>query len=259
LQGSLTQLNEAQQRLIETEKMASLGNLVAGVAHEVNTPLGICITVVSLNLEKLRELKQQAEDGTMTRKSLQQYFAVAEESQMLAEANLHRASQLVQNFKKVAVDQNSDTFEDLVFHDYLQEMIDTLATALEDTDISIKLHSEGNWKIRTCRAAWWQILSNLVENSVAHGFRETARGKITINAQMDHGHLRFIYSDNGRGMSQTELEKIYEPFYTTARHQGSTGLGMQVVFNLVVQKFGGDISCQSEPGQGVVFIIDIQL
>ncbi|MFT4926413.1 MAG: ligand-binding sensor domain-containing protein/signal transduction histidine kinase [Phenylobacterium sp.] len=262
LQDSIDQLKAAQQQLVEAEKMAALGNLVAGVAHEVNTPLGICITMVSLHLERLKTINQQMASGTVTRKLMNSYFEQTEQSQTLVESNLHRAAELVQSFKKVAVEQTADKLDEIVFHDYLAEAIKNLQSVqprLADNQVSITLLSQGDWVIKTWPGAWWQLLSNLTENSLDHGFFDLTVGEITINAQLKHNQLSVVYRDNGKGMSKAELDKIYEPFYTTARSRGSKGLGMHIVYNLVVQKLGGSIRCQSAPGQGVEYTIELPL
>ncbi|MFT4928653.1 MAG: two-component system sensor histidine kinase ChiS [Phenylobacterium sp.] len=255
-------LKAKQQQLVEGEKMAALGNLVAGVAHEVNTPLGICITMVSLHLDKLQQTQQELAAGTLTRKLMINYFEQTQESQALVQGNLHRAADLVSSFKKVSVEQTADVFEQLVFHDYLRDTlnnINSIQPRIADEQITLTLLSRGDWRLKTWPGAWWQILSNLVDNSISHGFLQQTVGEITISAEIDQNHLRLIYRDNGLGMSKDELEKIYEPFYTTARNRGGTGLGMHIVFNQVVQKLGGCISCRSELGEGITFTIEVPL
>ena len=261
LQDSIDQLKATQQQLVETEKMAALGNLVAGVAHEVNTPLGICITMVSMQIEQLKTLNKNMGAGSMTRKSLVEYIENTEQSQTLVDSNLQKAAQLVQSFKKVAVGQTEDNVNEMVFHDYLTDIIRSITPGLKDKSIEINLLTQGDWVISTWPGAWWQLLSSLVENSLLHGFLDKSSGEITVSAELDieNTHLQFIYRDNGHGMTAEQLDKIYDPFYTTARCRGGTGLGMHIVYNLVVQKLGGSIKCQSEPGQGVVFMIDVPI
>ncbi|MFT4924159.1 MAG: ligand-binding sensor domain-containing protein/signal transduction histidine kinase [Phenylobacterium sp.] len=266
LQDSIDQLTAAQQQLVEAEKMASLGNLVSGVAHEVNTPLGICITMVSMLMEKVSNLEQQINAGTMSRKVMNNYIAETKQAQALVDNNLHRAAELIQSFKKVAVDQTEDSFDNIHFHDYLQDIIRSMEPRLNKHQIAITLASTGDWSVQTWPGAWWQILSNLTENTLSHGFLRPRPnqpgGQITISAQLTHSQnnqsvLRFHYHDNGCGMDEETLEKIYEPFFTNARNRGHAGLGMHIVYNLVVQKFAGSISGQSTVDGGVEFVIEV--
>ncbi|NQZ12644.1 MAG: PAS domain-containing protein, partial [Algicola sp.] len=259
LQDSIDQLKAAQQQLVEAEKMAALGSLVAGVAHEVNTPLGLCITMVSLHIEKLETLEQEKNEGTMTRRSLDKYIKATGESQALVQSNLHRAAELIQSFKKVAVEQTEDRLAEIVFHDYLADILSTIVPGIKDKQVEIKLLSDGDWMVKTWTGAWMQLIAVLVENSLSHGFFSKDSGEITLSATLDQGRLIFVYRDDGGGMTPQQMDKMYEPFYTTARGRGSTGLGMHIVYNLVVHKLAGHISCQSEPGQGVVFTIDVPL
>ncbi|NQZ12913.1 MAG: PAS domain-containing protein, partial [Algicola sp.] len=249
LQDTIDQLKAAQQQLVEAEKMAALGNLVAGVAHEVNTPLGSCITMVSLQIEKLKTLEQDKNEGTMTRRSLNDYIEATGESQALVESNLHRAAELIQSFKKVAVEQTEDRLTEVVFHDYLADILSSIVPGIKDKQVEIKLLSGGDWMVKTWAGAWWQLISVLVENSLSHGFLIKDSGQITLSATLEQGRLIFVYRDDGGGMTPRQIDKMYEPFYTTARGRGSTGLGMHIVYNLVVHKLAGSISCQSEPGQ----------
>ncbi|MCJ8274290.1 MAG: HAMP domain-containing histidine kinase, partial [Psychrosphaera sp.] len=150
-------------------------------------------------------------------------------------------------------------FDEIHFHDYLHDIIRSIVPRLKNTKIEIKLVSDGDWSIATYPGAWWQILSSLVENSLTHGFLGKTSGEIVISAQRIEDRLHMVYKDNGHGLTDEAQDKIYEPFYTTAREQGNTGLGMHIVFNLVVQKLEGDISCDSQPDKGVIFRIDVPM
>ncbi|NQZ09851.1 MAG: response regulator, partial [Algicola sp.] len=259
LENSLTQLKAAQEQLIETAKMASLGNLVAGVAHEVNTPLGICITAVSLNIDKITIFKQQVTAGKLTRKGIDKYISESHEQQTLVEQNLHRAANLITQFKKVAVEQSDDQSCEHNFHQYLEQVIASMQTQLAKTNIAVSLISSGDWKLSIFPGAWFQIITNLMENSLAHGFSDQQGCHIKMAAILEQDQLIFSYSDNGHGMDEKQIENIYEPFFTTIRNQGGTGLGMHIVYNLVVHKLKGSIECHSAKDQGVEFTITVPL
>lgn len=264
LQQSLVQLKAAQQKLIESEKMASLGNMVAGVAHEINTPLGICITMVSLQLDKLRAFADKIEQGKMTRKSMDTYLAETKESQTLVTTSLQRAASLVDDFKKVAVEQQHIKRELVEFHQLLSSIIAVITPKLERKHIELVLDEAVEAEqgvLDTYPEAWSQIMLNLFDNSLAHGFAYSniSDGQIAISTKFKPQHFVLIYQDNGQGMNEIQQEKIFEPFYTTTRHQGGTGLGMHLVFNLVTHKLGGSIQCNSAVNQGVEFIIEVPL
>ena len=194
----------------------------------------------------------------MTRKLMDNYVQETGESQALVESNLHRAADLINSFKKVAVEQTSDSLDEIVFHDYLRDVIASVEPRLNDNQVVIELISDGDWMIKTYPGAWWQVLSNLIENSLSHGFLNQSSGVITVSAQLQSGKLVLTYRDDGCGMDAATLEKLYEPFYTTTRKHGNTGLGMHIVYNLVVQQLGGSICCHSKLGQGVEFVICIE-
>lgn len=260
LKRSLEQLKVAQQQLHEAKRMATLGHLVAGVAHEVNTPLGICITMVSLNIERLNTFAGLLTSGKVTRKAMDNYLTETQESDAMVERNLHKAATLIQEFKKVAVTQSDHNQAEIVFHEHLKEVIKSMQTQLGVKQIEIKLTSNDNFTITTFPGAWIQILEGLFKNAITHGFAQTNEGEITLNAALEEAHYMTLrFADNGVGMNQEQLENIYEPFYTTIRNRGGTGLGMQIVYNLVVHKLKGSIECHSELGQGTEFIIKVPI
>ena len=258
LQKSLDHLKMAQRQIIEAGRMASLGTLVAGVAHEVNTPLGICITTISTQMDALSRLAERFENNNMTKASLGKYIEETAFSHELIDSNLLKAAELVQSFKQVAVDQTQDNQVDIVFSDYLRDILRTMRSNTERRNVSIKLDVSGDWIINTYPGAWWQLLTKLIDNSIAHGFESRQHGEIMISASLDNDNqLIMTYSDDGCGMNTHQLEQIYDPFFTTARHRDHIGLGMHVVYNLVTQKLGGTIEASSKPNQGTQFRIKV--
>lgn len=255
LQDSLDKLKATQQQLIEAEKMASLGNLVAGVAHEVNTPLGNCITSVSLHLESLNKLKNQVEMGKITRKGLNEYLSKTTDSQQITEHNLQRAAELIRSFKKVSVDHSENRISTVVLHDYLQEVIRSVEPTLCQSKIKIVLNCDEHIKVTTYASVWWQIIANLIENSLAHGFVNFDEGQCTITVEVTQTHIVLNYTDDGVGLAEQTLGNVFEPFKTTARNRGHVGLGMHIVYNLVVQKLGGDIQLAPPKNGGFGLII----
>jgi len=268
LSHTLQQLQQTQQQLIESEKMAALGNLVAGVAHEVNTPLGVAVTVASgLNMltEKLAELFS---GGKMKRSDLEDYFKHTKEGTTLVLKNLSRAAELVKSFKQVAVDQTGEQTRQFQLKPYLHEILCTLQPALKHTPHQVTLVCDEEITLTSYPGAFSQIITNLVMNSLVHGFSKTMAvsdppqgfaGQMTITAKTENHKLMLRYSDNGKGIAKDILPHIFEPFFTTNRQGGGSGLGLHIVYNVVTHKLKGTIHCESIVEQGTTFIIEIPL
>lgn len=256
LEMSLTALRETQDYLIRTEKMAALGNLVAGVSHEINTPLGVSVTSISylenLNNKSIEELKV----GNMTKEKLIEFFNKNIENIEIISYNLNRALELISSFKQVAVDQSHDPLMDIDLGEYLEKVLKSLKHEYKRSKHKISINSEGI-NIRTYPGAISQIVTNFIINSLIHGFEGVEEGLIEINAWIEGEYVLIVYRDNGRGISQENLNKIFDPFFTTRKEKGGSGLGLNIVYNLVTQKLNGNIYCSSNIGEGVEFIVKI--
>lgn len=260
LSKALDELKSTQRQLVDSEKMASLGNLVAGVAHEINTPLGIGVTAASHLRQETERLSHQLHHNTLSKSDLEQYTQAAVEASDLVLKNLDRASKLVRSFKQVAVDQGSEERRVIVLRSYVDEVLFALKPTLRRTAHVINVEIPNELSLETYPGAISQILFNLVTNSLTHAFPGQMTGEITIQAQLvgidgagkaAAGQiLRLKYSDNGIGMSAEVTRRIFEPFFTTKRGSGGSGLGMHVVYNLVTQLLGGSIRCESEEQKG---------
>jgi PAS domain S-box-containing protein len=250
-------LNATRASLMESEKMAALGNLVAGVAHEINTPVGIGVTAVSHWQEQLTQFSRQYAEGAMKRSDLERLLETGQRSARILEENLRRASQLIRSFKDIAVDQSGEESREIVLRDYIQQVITSLSPRLKHRPIGIGIEVDPLLRIVTHPGSISQILGNLVLNSLIHGFGPEESGQIHVGASLVDGTLQLDYRDDGRGMDDTTLRRIFEPFYTTRRGQGGSGLGMNIVYNLVTQKHGGTIRCDSRLGGGVHFTMTL--
>ncbi|RJP76520.1 MAG: hypothetical protein C4522_18230 [Desulfobacteraceae bacterium] len=259
LNDSLLNLRQTQAQLIQTAKMAALGDLVAGVAHEINTPLGVGLTAASLLSDKTKEYRDLFEHEKLKRSDLEKYFRIANDSSNMILTNLNQAAGLVQSFKQVAVDQSSESQRRFNVKTYLNELLFSLRPRFTKVHHTIDLQCDEDIEIDSYPGVFSQIITNLVMNSLIHGFEGMTEGKITLTVWREDWKLVISYSDNGRGMEQKILDKMFDPFFTTKRNQGGTGLGMHIVYNLVTQTLKGELECISTPGKGVTFLIRISL
>nr|NJM00876.1 response regulator [Desulfobacula sp.] len=255
LRMSLETLERARDQLVQSEKMAALGELVAGVAHEINTPVGVGVTAASFLDAKTSEVKKIYEAGELKRSELESYLQTVEEVSNSILINMERAAELISSFKQVAVDQSSESRRQFNLKEYIHEILLSLRPRYKKTQHAINVACEPDIELNSFPGAFSQILSNLIMNSLIHGFQGIEKGIISIHISRQEGDILFVYRDNGRGMGPEEREKVFDPFYTTMRGKGGTGLGMSIVFNLVTQTLKGGIECESEPGRGVAFIM----
>lgn len=256
LEKSLESLKEAQKQLVESEKMASLGELVAGIAHEINTPLGIGVTTISYLDQKSQELEERYNAGQVKRSDFEKFIRICRESTMAISMNLERASELIQSFKQVAVDQTSEAKREFELKNYIQEVLLSLHSKYKNTGHTIEVLGPEVMLI-SYPGAIMQVLTNLLMNALKHAFEDIENGRIDIEIFPLEGGVRVVFADNGLGMNEMMKSRIFDPFFTTKRSHGGTGLGMHIVYNLITQKLGGTISCESEPGKGASFIIDL--
>ncbi|NOY70668.1 MAG: AAA family ATPase [Deltaproteobacteria bacterium] len=255
LERSLKNLIDAQKKLVEAEKMASLGGLVAGIAHEVNTPVGVSVTAASFLQEKTVEMANIDPKDPGFPGFFEKYMKAAVDSSSLILANLKRAADLVRSFKQVAVDQTAGQQRRFDLKGYLDEVLLSMHPKFKHTRHAVTVDCPEGIEINSYPGAIAQIITNLVMNSLIHGFDGVDKGEIHICAENVSDNIRLIYRDNGRGMEADVAGRVFEPFFTTRRSGGGTGLGMHIVFNQVTQTLGGSIECKSVPGQGVEFTI----
>jgi PAS domain S-box-containing protein len=255
LEASLNTLKQAQKHLVESEKMVSLGRLVAGVAHEVNTPLGVAVTAASYLQEKAADMSESLSENAPDVQSIVKFLETAGEASKMILGNLRRAADLVRSFKQVAVDQSVEARRIFLVAQYIGEVLLSIRPEYKKVKHTITVNCPDTLEIDSYPGVLAQILTNLIMNSFIHGFDENIGGDITIDVALADNDIRIGYSDNGKGMDPDTLEKIFEPFFTTKRSHGGTGLGMHLVYNLVTQSLGGRIMCTSQEGRGTFFDI----
>ncbi|PLX01946.1 MAG: hypothetical protein C0594_12400, partial [Marinilabiliales bacterium] len=258
LERTLAELQETQHKLIEAEKMASLGTLVSRVAHEVNTPVGVGVTTSSTFLNLSKDLKKSYEDKQMTRQQLEEFINDSIEANKLILSNLRNAHTLIQSFKQISVDQVTDELREFNFGAYLYDIINSIQPKLNTKKIKVSIVCQENLIVKSYQGIWSQIVINLALNSLYHGFKNSSDGLIEIKTVVSEDNLQLIVNDNGSGIPDDIISKIFDPFFTTDRKSG-TGLGLNILYNLVTQKLKGSVECKNKQDGGIEFRIKAPL
>mgnify|MGYP000044150185 CR=1 FL=1 len=251
------QLKLMQRQLVESEKMSQLGLLVAGVAHEINTPVGVAVTASTALMDKIEQFELDFTQKQLTKSGLEMHLKHNKMCSDLIYNNLKRASELIQTFKEVAVDQSSESRRTFKLNAYLHEVIASLHPELKYYQVSVHITGDENFEFNNYPGAFGQIITNFVMNSLKHAFKKDEGHEITVHFDVDNDYIFLTYQDDGVGVAENELPKIFEPFYTTQRGEGGTGLGLNIIYNLVTQRLNGSITCESEVNQGIKFHIKI--
>lgn len=262
LKGTLDKLQQAQGNLVQSEKLAALGALVAGVAHELNTPLGNGLTVASSLYDSTRQIHRQFSEG-ITRTELENYLSDMDEGSHLVVASLERASELVSGFKQVAVDRTSAQRREFKLAEMLAETKMTMSPLFKHTPYKIRIDVPEMILMNSYPGPLGQIITNLMNNALIHAFDDRDHGEIDIVAQPSpiggEAGVRLTISDDGHGIPEENLSKIFDPFFTTKLGEGGNGLGMHIVHNIVTGVLGGNIDVESQLGKGTCFTISIPL
>lgn len=255
---ALTELREAQRNLIQSEKLASLGSLVAGVAHEINTPVGIGLTgasALSVETTRIRRLYLAEEMGQA---DFEDFLGFAEQTTQLLLSNMERAAALIQSFKQVAVDQVSDERRTFELRGYIDEVLTSLHPAMRKSHLQIHVDGADRLEMDSYPGALSQILTNLVLNAILHAFDDGDSGEVTIAlSEPTRTEVSIRFSDNGKGIPESYLHRIFDPFFTTRRGSGGSGLGLHIVYNIVTGALQGRIDVESTVGSGTTFILTL--
>ena len=262
LRSTLDTLKNAQMEIQRSERMAALGSLVAGVAHELNTPIGNCVTVASTLQAFSKDFKVEMERG-MTRSSLAKYVdSNAQASDMLLR-NLHNAAELIGSFKRVAVDRTSAQRREFILEEVVRETVLTMGVVIRRSQHEVRIEIDAAIKMDAYPGPLGQVISNLINNALIHAFEGRSQGLITISAHvvkdMLPASVELTVRDNGAGIASANLGRIFDPFFTTKLGQGGSGLGLNIVYNLIADVFGGTIRVESHVGEGTSFIMSLPL
>ncbi|HKS20556.1 MAG TPA: ATP-binding protein [Bradyrhizobium sp.] len=255
-EGALIELNTAQQNLIDAERLAALGGLVAGVAHEVNNPIGISLTVASSFARRAETFEAELRTEQLRRSKLDEFVKTSRDAAQQLVANLHRAGELIQSFKQVAVDRSHAERRQFSLAEATDQIVASLRPVLKKSAIGLSIDVPEGLLIDGYPGSYGQILTNLFLNAANHAFVDGRSGTITISARPRGGDdVEIIFADNGAGMTPEVQRQAFDPFFTTRRNEGGTGLGLHIVYTLVTQQLGGRMMLESRPGQGTTFRI----
>jgi signal transduction histidine kinase len=260
LAESALQVSETQRYLIETERLAALGGLVAGVAHEINSPVGTSLTVASTLAHRCANFAEQIAAGPLRRSLLAEFADSCRDAADQLVANLQRAGDLIQSFKQVAVDGSHADRRSFDLKLVTEQIVTSVRPGLSKSRDAVALEMPSDIVLNSYPGAYGQVLTNLIFNAVTHGFADRPGGHVLIKARrLDTGEVEITFSDDGSGIPEEIQRHVFDPFFTTRRAKGSTGLGLNIVYNLVTQQLGGTITLVSAPGKGTTFCMTLPL
>jgi len=258
LEEAVENLKLAQSELVRSEKLASLGGLVAGVAHEINTPLGVALTAVTHMSEAVQDFENVLGSGQLRKSDLADFVDTSKESSVLIRRNLDRAAHLIKSFRMVAVDQAIGDERTLMLGDYISEIVDSLTPTLRKKGVSVLQECKKDFEIKTVPGDLVHVVTNLIMNAALHAFKDRedqAEKQVKVLVRRRGGFVYLDIEDNGRGIPDDIKEEVFEPFFTTARGEGGSGLGLNIVYNTVYQKLKGRIEIHDAEVEGTCFKI----
>lgn len=257
LEDAIDALRTTQNKLVESEKLSALRGLIAGITHEINNPVGISVTGVSFLSELSKDIDKKFKKNSMKKSDLESYLSQVLEISLSVSNNLQRAADLIGSLKKLSTDQATGETRKFNVGEYIDEILITLRVKLKRTKHRIDVNCAKNIIIDSSPGAFGQILTNLVLNSLLHGFEGIDSGTITIDISQIKEGIKFIYRDNGVGVKDDIKDKIFDQFFTTKKDKGGSGLGLQIINSIVCDTLGGSLDFNSSEGKGVEFIMTI--
>jgi len=259
LAETLETLRYAKDELVRSEKMAALGSLVAGVAHELNTPIGNGLTVATTLEHRLQEFGRHVDAG-LRRSELEKFMTDAQFATEVLVRNLTRAGDLVRSFKQVAVDRASSQRRKFNLQDIVSEIVITLSPVISRSGCEVQMDIAAGLELDNYPGPLGQVLDNLINNAMTHAFVDGQRGRIEVHAHaINADEVQIEVHDNGVGIPADNLKRVFDPFFTTRLGQGGSGLGLHIVHNIVTEVLGGHVDVRSQPGAGTVFTLRLPL
>ena len=259
LKEAFLQKELVQEQLMQTERLASLGSMVAGISHEINTPVGTSLTALSYLNDSTNKIHDLYTQENMTEEEFEKYLNDAKQISATTLKNIKKASSLINSFKQLSIDQTNEEKRIFKLDEYTKEILTSLYNQLKSRPVIIKTEIDNNLEIHSYPGAYGQILSILILNSLSHAFKGDDEGIIEIKVEKNDNSLIIKYKDNGLGIKEESLPHIFEPFYTTNRASGGTGLGLNILHNIITSQLNGKIECQSKVKKGIEFLITFPL
>jgi len=250
---------EKETLLVEQENMASMGRMVSGVAHELNTPVGTAITGISLVKTKAEQLHEKIENNDLKKSELVEFMDDLKKTSQTLLLSLSSARDLVRSFKLLSVGDDREQMQEINVFDVIDSVVRSYSESLSKRGDTIKVICDKGLRCRLYTGPFVQVVNNLIENAILHAFHKKQAGEITIKVRTNKDMMRLTFKDNGDGISDEHLETIFKPFFTTRRHKGGSGLGLSIIYNIVTQKFRGSINCESKLGEGTKFLIELPI
>ncbi len=257
LTEALADLKMTQSRLIQSERMAALGEVTASLAHEINTPLGLGVSGASHLTDELTKFKKLYQTREIPKSEFEDFLNVGIDITDLIISNLRKSYHLVKSFKQVAVDQVSESKRLFKLKEYTEQVLLSMGNIISKSGHVIKIDCDEKLEINGYAGAYSQLVTNLILNSIMHGFEKGVSGNINLDFNQQGDAIEFRYSDDGKGIPEDIQKKIYEPFFTTKPNEGGTGLGMHIIYKVVTEQFNGSIDCISDSEKGTTFYIEL--
>ncbi len=258
LQAMIHNLKSTQKRLIESEKLASLGQIVSGISKEINTPIDISVTAITFLLHNFTDIKERFEE--LSEEEMKHFFTSSEELSSTINNNLQKIAKLIRYFQKIEIQQTDYTKREFNIKEYLQGILLSLDEKLKKYQVTVNIKCKNELKIYAHPEDYTQIITTLISNSLKHGFDKKDKGEITIEIQQNENNmLKLLYQDTGKGIKKEILPKIFDPFFTQSTKQSVHGLGLSIIYNIITNKLHGTIQCESIEDQGLTFEISIPI
>lgn len=254
---ALAQQQKMQNELVQIEKLAALGGLVAGVAHEVNTPIGVMLSAATHLKAETQKTHRAYQAGELSEEGLSDYFATAAQATQLMALNSQRAADLIQSFKQVAVDQTGGERRTFGIASYIDEVLLSLRPHLKKSPIQIHVDCPPELTMDSLPGAFSQVLTNLLMNALTHAFAPEQAGNVVIAVAEEGRHICLTFSDDGKGIAPELHARVFEPFFTTRRASGGSGLGLHIVHSIVTQSLKGTLAFDSQVGEGTIFTLHL--